>query len=130
MALVAIGAAVVDGLIIGGLIGGTVLIVGGTIALIIEAVDEHNRKMQSIKNLREETVRKLENQREKEVHKHEEFQAVFKLFKLEVEQAKKLITEAEYKDNNGKKIKGYEGSIFSIFASTAFLAYDIFSIGC
>ena len=110
MALVAIGAALVDGLIIGGLIGGTVLIVGGTIALIIEAVDEHNRKMQRIKNLREETVRKLENQREKEVHKHEEFQAVFKLFKLEVEQARKLITEAEYKDNNGKIIKGYRGN--------------------
>ena len=112
MALVAIGAAVVDGLIIGGLIGGTVLIIGGTIALIAEAVNEHNRQMQRIKNLREETVRKLENKCEKDVHKHKEFQEVFKLFKLEVEQAKKLITEAEYQDNNGKKIKGYEGSTF------------------
>ena len=115
MALVAIGAALLDGFIIGGLIGGSVLIIGGTITLIIEAVDEHNRKIQRIKNLREETVRNLENQRVKEVHKHREFQEVFKLFKLEVDQAKKLITEAEYKDCNGTKIKGYEGSTSLVF---------------
>ena len=113
MAFVAIGAALVEGLIIGGVIGGTVLVIGGTIALIIDVVNKHNQAMLRIMNLREETVRKLENQREKELHKHTEFQEVFKLFQLEVEQARKIIYEAEYTASNGKKIKGYNGRIFS-----------------
>ena len=120
MAWVAIGNALVDGFIIGGLIGSTVLVVGGTIALIIAAVDKHNQKMQSINNLREEAVQKLKNQHEKELHEHEEFQKVFKLFQLEVQQAKILITEAEYTDKNGRKIKGYNGRFFLFFVNLKF----------
>ena len=111
----ALGAAIYDGLIIGGLIGGTVLVVGGTIALIIEAVDEHNREMRKIQNLRDQAIRNRVNHRERDLHKHKEFQEVFKLFQLEVEQARKLIEEAEYTDRNGEKIKGYNGRNFSSF---------------
>ena len=89
------------------------LFVGGTIAVIVDGVNHHNREMQRIKNLREETVRKLKNKRQKEIHKHKEFQEVCKLFQLQVEQAKRLITEAEYTDRNGRKIKGYNGRTFS-----------------
>ena len=95
------------------MIGGTVLVVGGTIALIIDEVSKHYQAMQRIENLREETGRKLENHPEKELYKHKEFQEVLKLFQFEVEQAKKLMTEAEYTDRNGKKIKGYNGKTFS-----------------
>ena len=77
------------------MIGGTVLVVGGTIALIIDEVSKHYQAMQRIENLREETGRKLENQPEKELYKHKEFQEVLKLFQFEVEQAKKLMTEDE-----------------------------------
>ena len=65
-------------------------------------------------NLREETIQRLKNQKEKDLHRHKEFQKVFQLFQLEVEQAKRLITEAEYKDENGKTIKGYDGEYTSI----------------
>ena len=109
MAFVAFGATLVDALIVGGLIGGTVLVVGGSIAMIIDLVQKHEQEMRKIINLRERTIRELENQHEKELHRHKEFQKVFKLFQVEVEQAEKLITEAEYTDQNGKKIKGYTG---------------------
>ena len=65
-----IGAAIVEGLVLGGVIGGTVVLVGGTIAVIVDGVNKHNQEMERIKNLREQTVKKLKNQRQKEIHKH------------------------------------------------------------
>ena len=110
MAMLAIGI----GAAVGALVGGTVLIVGGTIAAIEQLANNHKEEMIRIINLREETIQKLKNQKAKDLHRHEEFRKVFKLFQLEVEQAKRLITEAEYKDENGKTIKGYDGENLSI----------------
>ena len=110
MAMLAIGI----GAAVGALIGGTVLVVGGTIAAIQQLANKHTEEMIRIINLREETIQKLKNQKAKDLHRHEEFHKVFKLFQLEVEQAKRLITEAEYKDENGKTIKGYDGENFGI----------------
>ena len=110
MAMLAIGI----GAAVGAIVGGTVLIVGGTIAAIQELANNHTEEMIRIINLREETIQKLKNQKAKDLHRQEEFRKVFKLFQLEVEQAKRLITEAEYKDENGKTIKGYDGENLSI----------------
>lgn len=110
MAMLAVGI----GAAVGALIGGTVLVVGGTIAAIQKLANNHTEEMIRIINLREETIQRLKNQKEKDLHRHKEFQKVFQLFQLEVEQAKRLITEAEYKDENGKTIKGYDGEYTSI----------------
>ena len=127
MAFVAIGAAFVEGLILGGIIGGTVtVVVGGTIILIKSLVDEHLQKMRRIIRLRDETIRRLQieiqesarsrNRIEKQLHRHVEIQEVFKVFQIEVEQARKLIEEAEYTNDNGKKIKGFQGKHQSILS--------------
>ena len=55
------------------------------------------------------------NRIEKELHRYNEIQEVFKIFQLEVEQARKLVEEAEYTDDNGKKIKGFQGKHQLIF---------------
>ena len=126
MAFVAIGTAIIDGLIIGGLIGGTVLVIGGTIALIKSLFYRHLREMDRIIRLRDETILKLQHQHvesiknckriEKELHRHKEIQEIFKLFELEVEQARKLVEEPEYTDDNGQKIKGFQGKYLSLLS--------------
>ena len=80
-----------------------------------ESFNKRIQEKQRIKNLREEVIQKLKNQHEKELHKHIEFQEVFKLFQLEVEQAKKLVTEAEYTDPSGNIFTGYNGWTDSYF---------------
>lgn len=114
MAFVAIGAAVLEGLIIGGVIGGAAMVIGGTIVLICELYKQHIQSMQRIMDIKEKTVQELKNRNEKELHKAKEFREVFKLFQLEVEQARKIIEEAEYTNENGKKIKGYDALVASV----------------
>ena len=128
MAFVALGAAIVEGLIIGGIIGGTVLVVGGTIVLIKSLVEKHVREMERIVRLRDETIQRLHkesqenaetrNRNEKYLHRHKEIQEIFQLFQLEVEQARKLVEEAEYTDDTGKKIKGFQGKHQPILSAT------------
>ena len=127
MAFVAIGTAILDGLIVGGLVGGTVLVIGGTIALIKSLFYKHLHEMDKIIRLRDETIFKLQYQHiesvknciaiKKELHRHKEIQEIFKLFQLEVEQARKLVEEPEYTDDNGQKIKGFQGKCLSILSS-------------
>ena len=124
--MVALASAIVDGLIIGGLIGGTVLVVGGTMAVIESLVDTHIQEMERILRRRDETIQKLQqqnletiralNKMEKDLHRHAELQEIFELFQLQVDQAKKLITEAEFTDANGKKIKGFDGKYLKMIS--------------
>ena len=124
--MVALASAIVDGLIIGGLIGSTVMVVGGTMAVIESLVDTHIQEMERILRRRDETIQKLQqqnletiralNKMEKDLHRHAEIQEIFELFQLQVDQAKKLITEAEFTDANGKKIKGFDGKYLKMIS--------------
>ena len=128
--MLAIGAAILEGVLIGGAVG---VVVGGTIVAIKALMDAHEREMQRIINLRNETIQKLKNQDEKEIHRHREFRRVFELFELEVEQARKIVEEAEYKNSDGKTIKGYEGRLHHLSRSKKPSLADffkkLFSIG-
>ena len=101
------------------------VVVGGTDVLVKPLVDKHCREMSRILRLREEKIQQLQsedeenarerNQNEKELHRHAEIQEIFKLFQLEVEQARKIVEEAEYTSDNGEKIKGFQGKHLSIY---------------
>ena len=84
-------------------------IVGGTIAAIKALTNKYIENMQDIINRREEELERLRNMREKELHRSTELRRLFEIFKVEVEQARKIVEEAEYTDRNGRKIKGYDG---------------------
>ena len=86
-----------------------------TLIAIKDITDKHEREMQSIINRRIETERRLRNNKEKELHRQKELLQLFEIFKLEVEQARKIVEEAEYTDRNGLKIKGYDGKFVSVF---------------
>ena len=106
--MLAIGAAILGGVVVGSAVG---IVIGGTIIAIKSLMNEHRENMQRIINKRNEIIRKAQNERNKQIYRESEFRQVFKLFQLEVEQARKIIEEAEYTDDNGKKIKGYEGRL-------------------
>ena len=108
--MLALGAVILGGIVIGG-------VIGGTIVAIQSLVSEHRENMQGIINSRNEMIRKFENEHKKQIHHEREFRQIFKLFQLEVEQARKIIEEAEYTDDNGKKIKGYRGGFDHISRS-------------
>ena len=91
------------------LVVGSTAVIGGTIAAIIAIKNKHEKEMRRIMNQREEALKKLRNKEEKDLHKQKELLQVFEIFKLEVEQARKIVEEAEYKDRNGRTIKGYDG---------------------
>ena len=76
----------------------------------------HYQEMYTIIKLRDEKLEKLRCiENEKDLHRHKEIQEVFKLFKMEVEHARKLLEEAEYTTDNGEKIKGFQGKHLSIY---------------
>ena len=86
MLAIGIGAAVAAA------VGGTVLVVGGTIAAIEALANDYNEQMQRIINLREEKLQQLKYQDEQELRRNKEFREVFDLFQREVKKAEKLIT--------------------------------------
>ena len=127
--MLALGA-ILEAAAIGTTIG---VVVGGTIVAIKALTDAHEREMRRIINLRNEATQKLKNQEEKEIHRDREFRKVFELFELEVEQARKIVEEAEYKNSDGKTIKGYEGRLHHLSRSKKPSLADffkkLFSIG-
>lgn len=95
-------------------VAGTVIqvvnhMLGGSVDGIITLVHDHTQELIRIENLRDEIIQKSKIRNEQDIHRQQEFRELFNLFKLQVEQAETIIEQAEFINDNGVQIKGYEG---------------------
>lgn len=86
------------------------IMIGGSIDGIISLVNDHTHELKRIEYLRDEIIQKSQNQIKQEIHRQKEFSELFNLFKLQVEQSEKIIEQAEFINDNGVRVKGYDGT--------------------